>query len=162
MHMLQRSAWAVGVIVLGLSATWAADDKSEEEAKKEMGRLAGVWAPVSVETGGKKADDTDNVVKELRYVFTKDGKFRLEKAGEVQLEGTYKVDPSKKPRQVDYKIEKSTSDTWKDKTSLGIYELDGDTLRVCRTWPDNDTRPTEFSGAKDTKQIFSEFKREKK
>lgn len=49
----------------------------------------------------------------------------------------------------------------KGTTSLGIYELDGDTLKVCRTWSDNDTRPTEFAAGKDGKLILSEFKREK-
>jgi uncharacterized protein (TIGR03067 family) len=53
------------------------------------------------------------------------------------------------------------SETMKGTTSLGIYELDGDTLKVCRTWSDNDTRPTEFAAGKDGKLILSEFKREK-
>src|SRR5262249_41234312 len=65
-------------------------------------------------------------LKELRYVFTKDGKFQLEKSGEAQLEGTYMVDPSKQPKQIDYKIEKAAAEAWKGTTSLGIYELDGD------------------------------------
>ena len=37
-----------------------------------------------------------------------------------------------------------------------------DTLRVYRTWPDNDTRPTEFAAGAGSKFILSEFKREKK
>jgi uncharacterized protein (TIGR03067 family) len=102
------------------------------------------------------------VLKGIRYVFKADGTFRLEKDGEAQMEGTIKLDPAKKPKQIDYKIEKSTSEAWKGVTSRGIYELDGDTLKVCRTWPDNDTRPTEFAAGKDSKLILSEFKREKK
>jgi uncharacterized protein (TIGR03067 family) len=160
MPACKRAVWVVAVLVVAGNASPADDDK--KEVKKEMEKLAGVWLPVTVESGGMKADGTDDALKGLQYVFTADGKFRLEKDGEVQMEGTYTLDPSKKPKQIDYKIEKAKSDTFKGTTSLGIYELDGDTFKVCRTWPDNDTRPTEYSGAKDAKQILSEFKREKK
>jgi uncharacterized protein (TIGR03067 family) len=160
MRALQRSVWVVGVLAVGLSTT-RADDKAKEAAQ-EMGRLAGAWAPVAVESAGMKADGADEAVKDLRYAFTKDGKFRLEKGNEVQLEGTYTVDPSKSPKRIDYTIERAAAEGWKGTTSLGIYELDGDTFRVCRTWPDNDARPTEFTGAKGTKQINSEFRRDKK
>lgn len=137
----------------------AADAPAKEAAAKETEKLAGVWVPTTAESAGVKADGTDDVLKDIRYAFTKDGKFRRERAGEAQPEGTYTADPTKKPRQIDYKIEKAASDAWVGKASRGIYEPDGDTPRVCRTWPDNDVRPTEFTGAKDTKQIDTEFKR---
>jgi uncharacterized protein (TIGR03067 family) len=161
MRVLHQSLVIILLIVVGLSVG-TAQEQAKVEVKKEMERLAGVWAPVSVESAGMKADGTDDAVKDIRYVFTKDGKFRMEKAGEAQLEGTYTVDPSKKPKQIDYKIEKAASEAFKDTTSLGIYELDGDMFKVCRTWPDNNSRPNEFNGANGTKQINSAFRREKK
>src|SRR5687768_16632699 len=99
MRQFKWAAWAV-VLLVGVSATSAADDDKKKEVKKEMERLAGVWLPVTVETGGMKADGTDDALKGLQYVFTADGKFRLEKDGEVQMEGTYTLDPSKKPKQI--------------------------------------------------------------
>ena len=164
MRLFKLAARVAALLVLAGAASHAADEKKDakEDAKKEMKKLEGVWLPVTVETGGMKAAGTDDALKGLQYVFTADGKFRMEKDGEAMMEGTYTLDPSKKPKQIDYKIEKAKSDAFKGTTSLGIYELDGDTYKVCRTWPDNDTRPTEYSGAKDSKQILSEFKREKK
>jgi hypothetical protein len=82
MRVLHQSVFIIVAHVLGLSATWAHEQR-KEDAKKEMERLAGVWAPVSVESAGMKADGADDAVKDIRYVFTKDGMFRMEKAGEA-------------------------------------------------------------------------------
>jgi uncharacterized protein (TIGR03067 family) len=52
----------------------------------------------------------------------------------------YKIDPSQKPKTMDLEPENN-----KLKADLGkaIYELNGDTLKLCLGT--NDTRPTEFT-----------------
>jgi hypothetical protein len=44
--------------------------------------------------------------------------------------------------------------------ALAIYELDGDTLRICFAMPDRPVRPTEFSAGKGSVRALSVFKRE--
>jgi uncharacterized protein (TIGR03067 family) len=138
----------------------ATREADADAAKKELKKFEGTWVPVSVESNGKIGAEED--VKKVRYVFAADGKYKYLLDGNDVLEGTITIDPSKKPKTIDYKITRDDSGGGnKDKTSLGIYELDGDVLKVCRTWPENDKRPTEFAAPAGSKLILSEFKREK-
>src|SRR5262245_42026785 len=141
----------------GFAVAPAADEKAD--VKKELEKLAGTWKVLAVESNGLKAEGDE--LKDLRYVFKKDGTWELQKDGQVQAYGTYSLDTSKQPPTIDYKIVESISETSKGKTSLGIYELDGDSLRVCRSWPDKDERPTDFSAGPDSKNILGEYQRVK-
>ena len=55
--------------------------------------------------------------------------------------GTFSIDPSKKPKTIDVKFREGPE---KGNTSLGIYELDGDDLKLCLSVTTKE-RPTEFS-----------------
>ena len=55
--------------------------------------------------------------------------------------GTHKFDPDKKPPQVDAVV---TEGEDKGNTMLGIYELKGDTMKVCFD-PTGKERPTSFT-----------------
>jgi uncharacterized protein (TIGR03067 family) len=68
------------------------------------------------------------------------------------------LDPTKTPKAIDFEI---TSGTYKGVVYLGIYELDGDTLRICFAMPDRPVRPTEFTAGKGSVRALSELKREK-
>jgi uncharacterized protein (TIGR03067 family) len=67
------------------------------------------------------------------------------------------LDPSKKPRWLTMRY---TGGANKGKTYLGIYDLSGDTLRLCII-SDGKTRPKEFSAAAGTKSTLAVFKRVK-
>ena len=54
-----------------------------------------------------------------------------------------------------------TAGVYKGVVYLGIYELDGDTLRICFALPDRPERPTDFSAARGTVRALAEFKRVK-
>jgi uncharacterized protein (TIGR03067 family) len=83
-------------------------------------------------------------------VFTED-KVKLSAIDE-KGEGTFTIDQTKQPKTIDIRI----SDKEK---ALGIYELDGDTLKLCMIEDrDGNARPTEFAG-KD-KAILLVFKRQ--
>jgi hypothetical protein len=47
-------------------------------------------------------------------------------------------------------------------TALGIYELDGDTLRICHTWKGQRKRPEKFAIAEGSGLVLAVWKREKK
>ncbi len=69
--------------------------------------------------------------------------------------GTFKLDPSKKPKAMDLTLEKKG----KKETALFIYELDGDNLKLCWRKPGG-KRPTHFT-SKDTGGLMI-LKRNKK
>ena len=154
------AAWAVGVLVVAFAAAAVADDDgAKKAAADEMKKFAGTWAPVAVEVNGMKLDE--EMIKELRYVFKEDGTWKLTAGDNTVADGTFTVDPTKKPKTIDYKIVNSFQEEDKGKTSLGIYELDGDKLKVCRCMPAKAKRPDAFAAPADSMNLISEFKREK-
>jgi RNA polymerase sigma factor (sigma-70 family) len=111
-------------------------------------KLKGTWQAVSGETSGKPL--ADDFLKNYKAVFTED-KVKMS-AIDDKGEATYTIDQTKKPKTIDIRI----SDKEK---AIGIYELDGDTLKLCMVEDkDGNRRPTEFAG-KD-KAILIEFKRQ--
>lgn len=150
------------IILLFASMAIAAGEQADKKTavKKALKKLEGTWEVVSVESNGMKGAEAD--VTGLAYVFEANGKWKLQKDGETQAEGAFTIDPAKEPPTIDYKIVSSISEESKGKSSLGIYKLDGDKLTVCRSWPDNDQRPTEFAAAAESKCILTVFIRKKK
>jgi uncharacterized protein (TIGR03067 family) len=67
------------------------------------------------------------------------------------------LDPKARPRAIDLIVLEGKE----MKTLLGIYELDGDTLKICLS-EQSKVRPTEFKPDKDTKTGVVILKREKK
>ena len=122
---------------LMVSAAWAKDAPADKEA------VQGTWKMVSREVRGQSQppggpDDSSMVFKGDR--------FQILKAGRVMIEGTFKMDPTAKPRTIDMHVDKANDDAHTEgKTSLGIYELNGDDLRWCADEPGHETRPSEFS-----------------
>jgi hypothetical protein len=68
------------------------------------------------------------------------------------------VDPSKKPKTIDYDVIDGPA---KGKKLLGIYELEGDTLKSCFAAPDAE-RPTDFTGKEGERRTVSTWKHDKK
>ena len=131
----------------------AADDK--DETKKELERFQGTWKFESLEIGGKMVDV--GMFKDARLILEGD-KF-THKEGKEPAHGTFKVDVSKKPKTIDITF---TDGPNKAKTILGIYELDGDTYKVCIDLAHEDVRPTKFESKKGTMFALEVLKREKK
>lgn len=60
------------------------------------------------------------------------------------LDGTYKIDASKKPKQIDITIVENK----KKKVVQTIYELDGDTLKIALPFDEVKGRLTSFDSKK--------------
>jgi uncharacterized protein (TIGR03067 family) len=107
---------AVGLLLLGADAP-----KDKEAAKDEAKKLEGTWKVVSGEAGGMKVED-EKLLKEI--VFQGDKlTLKQDKGGQ---EGTFRVDPSQKPKALDFIVTRDG----KDLTIPLIYSLDGDELKV--------------------------------
>jgi uncharacterized protein (TIGR03067 family) len=120
---------------------------------KDGDTLQGTWLPATAELGGKPFPD--EVRKTIKLVV-KDDKYTVT-VGEQADKGTVKLKPSAKPKEMDIT---GTDGPNKDKTILAIYDLDGDTLRVCYDLSGKG-RPTEFKTKEGTQQFLVTYKREK-
>ena len=69
----------------------------------------------------------------------------------VMETGTFKLDESKSPKQMDWTIGSGED---KGTTYQAIYEIKGDTVRYCFN-PDGGARPTEFSSTAENGNILS-------
>ena len=109
-----------------------------DDAKKELEKWQGTWTLVGAEEKGQRTSDED--LKKVPVTLTsKDDKFTI-KFGDQMMEGTFKIYPDKKPKAYDAK---GTDPEGKTHESIGIYEIDGDTLKVCFVQADKE-RPKEF------------------
>jgi len=132
---------AVGALV---SVAAAGDD-----AKKVMKKFEGTWEATAVTQGGKKIPDDE--AGKFKLTFSGDSIEVM--VGDKTHKGTYTLDPSKKPAQIDLTID--------NKAHKGIYQIKGDKLKLC-VGDENEDRPTEFASKDGTKTILAELKREKK
>lgn len=139
------------LLVLGLLV--GAEEK-KDDAKKT--KLEGVWKAVTAVQNGREQPDGG----EHTLTFAGDT-FAIARGGETIIKGTFKVDPAKKPANIDMVIKETKRDRDKDKSVVGIYELDGDNLKWCAAEPGTTERPTEFKSEPDSKRLLVHLKREK-
>ena len=132
-----------------------------DKPKKDLDLLQGAWVIVGKEFMGKKATKED--VKKLSGEMVIKGALVTQWADDagdkyVISTCTWKLNPKPRPKRIDLAY---TGGEFKGEKSLAIYELKGDTLRVCYSM-DNENRPTEFAGKADGKALLLTYKRVKK
>jgi uncharacterized protein (TIGR03067 family) len=128
---------------------------AQDAIKKEMTQLEGEWSMVSGKANGFSMPK--ETVKSGKRV-AKDGETTITIGGQVYFKAKISIDPTKKPRAIEYTM---TEGPTKGKTHLGIYELDGDTVKFCFAAPGKD-RPTEFTAEEGSDRTLSVWKRDKK
>jgi uncharacterized protein (TIGR03067 family) len=129
-------------------ATSRADDVS-----KELETFTGSWAAAAVEHDGRKLPEGE--VKTVK--LTVRGEKYTFRVGDQVIEGTHKLDPGKKPKQIDAVRSKGPD---AGKTLRGIYELDDETFKVCFA-PAGKDRPAEFATKEGDGYRLMTFKRQK-
>jgi uncharacterized protein (TIGR03067 family) len=110
---------------------------AEERVQREEEKLAGTWQVVSVEADGQAVPAQQ--FRGLRMTF-KAGKFTAQKGQGDRQEGTYKLDPSKSPKQIDISRKDGPA---AGRNQLAIYSLTGNTLKICSGGSDKE-RPDGF------------------
>ncbi|MCI0639458.1 MAG: TIGR03067 domain-containing protein [Gemmataceae bacterium] len=148
------SILVVGSLVATCRLLTASEDKKGDAVKMEMKQLEGVWVLQSLENDGKPLSEEQ--LKQIRLTIKGD-RYTVE-VGDRKVELTYKLDPSKKPKTIDFSL---VGDDEK-KTTPGIYELATDTFKMCRAAEVGGKRPAEFSAAEGSGRILAVYKREKK
>jgi uncharacterized protein (TIGR03067 family) len=124
-------------LVLGSCLAASAAAPPDDRVKQEEEKLAGTWRVVSVEIGGMNVPPRE--FRDLRITY-KDGKFTARRGQEPAREGTYKLDPMKRPKTMDI-IHKSEAE--RGQTQLAIYALSGNTLKICSCVSGKE-RPADF------------------
>ena len=130
-------------VVLGLllgSAAWGAEPAGADAVQAELKKLAGTWEGYVVEGEGEHPD-RGPVHLRLTITERKIAAVDLGQGGKEMGSGTIKIDPNKETREID-----ATGVILPGKrarTFLGVYALDGDTLKWCVDNRSKD-RPGEF------------------
>ena len=129
-----------------------ASDKDSGEG--DLAKLQGQWVVVSLEHRGHVAEPADfegqsSVYEKNRWTW---------KVGDkVMRRGIITLNSTRSPKAIN---------TWdsdgphEDETVPGIYQLDGDTLKLCFAMP-GEKRPTEFTTKAGTGAILVVYKRKK-
>ena len=143
---MSRMLWVILVLLCATaSMILAADPKDDAKA------MDGVWIAKSAELGGQPmAADTVKTIK----LEMKAGKYTVT-VGQAVDRGTVKYGSTKKPKTMDIAGDDGPN---KGKTFLAIYELSGDSLKVCYDLSGT-SRPTEFKTA-GTKLFMATYQRE--
>jgi RNA polymerase sigma factor (sigma-70 family) len=137
--------------------------KEADKPKTDHDRLQGTWEFVSYTQGGKtitKKDlgDKDGQPATLTFVGDKTLSEVSNIGGKVvEYKGTYKIDPSRKPKEIDLTVERGEKNLG---TSSGIYEVEGDSLRLC--WPADPLdleRPTKLESKEGESYHLMTYKR---
>jgi uncharacterized protein (TIGR03067 family) len=153
-----RTLAVVATLVAGMFLV-ADELKSAEDkdaVKKEMAKFQGNWKAVSILRNGEEGLPEEDLKKLL---LTVEGDKRILKVDDnVVSRGTYKLDPTKKPKAIDITVAEGPL---QGKTVVGIYEIDGDTQKICLALEGTE-RPKEFSSKADSGHLLQVFKREKK
>jgi uncharacterized protein (TIGR03067 family) len=117
--------------------------------------IIGKWNVVKIEYGKKVEPTAEEVAKlEMAFTFSKDGKAvqsSAADAGKPAKKADFDLDPSRTP--------KTFVLTQTDATMFGIYELDGDTLKLCVA-SGKPTLPTELKAVEGAATLMT-LKREK-
>jgi uncharacterized protein (TIGR03067 family) len=121
---------------------------------KAAAEIEGTWLPATAELGGKMLPD--EVLKSIKLVI-KDDRYTVT-VGKALDQGTLKRNDTAKPRKMDIT---GTEGPNKGKTIPAIYELNGDTLRICYDLSGT-SHPTEFKTTEGSKRYLVTYKREKR
>ncbi len=131
---------------------FGASDKDSGEG--DLAKLQGQWVVVSLEHRGHVAEPAEfegqsSVYEKNRWTW---------KVGDkVMRRGIITLNSTRSPKAIN---------TWdsdgphEDETVPGIYQLDGDTLKLCFAMP-GEKRPTEFTTKSGTGAILVVYKRKK-
>jgi uncharacterized protein (TIGR03067 family) len=143
------------LVLLAVVALVAAKSPEGDANKKDLDKMQGDWAAVSMVNDGAKASDDE---AQCLFRTVKGQQHTLYLYNKPLMKGRFKIDATKKPKTIDLVI---TTGFGKGQPILGIYELDGDRWKICNAGPGKE-RPKDFSAKKGSGHTLVLWEREKK
>lgn len=161
--MIQRVLSATLASLLSISLLASAQEPKSKESDKEktsrteaalreLIKFQGTWTVESQEMNGKPVPASD---LKGRTIFFGGELFILRKGEEVLQIGLQKLDPAKAPATINATISKGL---YQGETMLGIYEFDGEKLKICFEI-EGQNRPTEFKTSAGEGRFIATYKR---
>jgi uncharacterized protein (TIGR03067 family) len=142
------------IVILAAALLVGADDP-KDAVKKDLMNLQGEWSMVSAVQDGETAPK--DLVKGSKRTCS-DDEVTVMIDDRVYMKAKITLDPSKKPKAIDYTVTEGFN---KGKKMLGIYEVDGDTVKFCFARPEKE-RPTDFTAETGSSRTASVWKRNSK
>jgi uncharacterized protein (TIGR03067 family) len=135
--------------------TAAAD---EEKVGGGAAKLEGRWAAVKYVEDGEEADAVAKPEdSKVRWVFKGDKVTLLADVEEASLKGSFKLGQGPKHKTIDLEFPAPGGGKGKQ-ASPGIYDLEGDTLKMCYA-TGKAKRPEAFESKAGSKHVLAVFKR---
>jgi uncharacterized protein (TIGR03067 family) len=138
---------SISLVVAGSMTAFAAAPANDAKA------VQGSWTPATAELAGQPMAEA--VLKTISLKL-ENGKYEVLVGGNPD-KGTYTIDPTSKPKSMTIT---GTEGPNIGKTFPAIYELKGDTLRICYDLS-GAKRPTEFKTSAGTKLYLVTYNRKK-
>jgi uncharacterized protein (TIGR03067 family) len=135
----------LGIMVVASLTAFAADPPDDDLA------IRGNWTPARADLGGQPMAEA--VLKSIRLKLDS-GKYEVF-VGDKPDKGTYRLDSASKPKGMTIT---GTEGPNQGKTFPAIYELKGDTLRICYDLS-GAKRPTEFKSIAGTRLYLVTYHR---
>ena len=142
-----KHIFCIGLAVAASLTAFAANSSDDTKA------VQGTWLPVKAELAGQPLPDT--VLKSISLKLD-NGKYEVFAAGKPDR-GTYTVDFTTEPKSMTIA---GTEGPNNGKTFPAIYELKGDTLRICYDLS-GAKRPAEFKSIAGTQLYLVTYNRKK-
>jgi uncharacterized protein (TIGR03067 family) len=143
-----KHIFCIGLAVAASLSAFAADPPDDAKA------VQGSWTPARAELAGQPV--ADDVLKIISLKL-ENGKYEVF-VGDKPDRGTYTIDSTTKPKSMTIT---GTEGPNNGRTYPAIYELKGDTLRICYDLS-GAKRPTEFKSSAGTKLYLVTYNRKKK
>lgn len=136
------SIWAAGLVLGG-------------EPSDELRALDGIWLPAKAELAGQAM--SAEILKTIRLELHS-GKYDV-RVGTITEKGNYVLDAAAQPKAMVIRVESGPNS---GKSIPAIYELHGDTLRVCYDLSSSGAKkPTEFKTTAGTQLYLVTYDRQK-
>ncbi len=150
-QMKTRSAPLIGLAAFLMSIASAQD---KEAINKDLAQLQGEWVMVSGTVDGTVMPEATR--DSAKRVCSGDVT-TVTLGSQLLMKAKFTLDPSRKPKTIDYQMIDGPT---KGKEQLGIYEINGDTVKSCFGSPGS-KRPADFTSKPGDGRTLSEWKRKK-
>lgn len=135
-------------------AAQPAPPAADPAMEKELQALSGTWKFTKLEAGGQPSPP--QLLEKLEFIITPETLTFTD--GSTKEATRYRLSLAEKPRKIDIiAVQKQPDGSSKDVVAPGVYELNGDVLKICFVKEGN--RPVAFATKAGEAAVLMELKR---